>query len=83
MDCEDATYGVEIECPICDNWVERQYARLICSTCMSEIERDMEPPRTIWGKFCNALGCSYGFRTSVVLLMAIAWLAVMLMESFV
>ena len=83
MGYEDARHDDDVECPICDNWVERQYTRLICGECMSDIEQVMEPPRTVWGRLCSALGCSYGFRTSVALLMAIAWLAVMLMESFV
>ena len=83
MDYEDAKHDDDVVCAICRDVVELQLTWFLCGMCKSEIEQDMEPPRTIWGKFCNALGCSYGFRTSVVLLMAIAWLAVMLMESFI
>jgi len=83
MDYEDAEHEENVKCAWCRDVVERRQAPSVCRYCMSDIRRDMDDARVMWRRLHDVLERSNGLSPNVVLLMAIAWLAVMLMESFV
>lgn len=66
-------------------WCRRVYdakgVKLICGDCVMEFGRAEEEADRLWSRVCDHLDRSNGIRPSVVLLMAVAWIAVTLMES--
>ena len=68
-------------CPRCWELYDPQNLREICVDCLGRLESDSRDAQTAWSRVGHLLGRSYGIRPTLVLLMAVTWLAVTLMES--
>ena len=68
-------------------WCRKVYdvegVKLICGDCVVDFNRADREADLLWSRVCDQLDRSNGIRPGVFLLMAVAWMAVTLMESLI
>ena len=81
MDHDVAYDDGKVTCAWCRRVLDAERVKPICGDCVFDFDQaEMEADR-LWSRVRDQLDRSHGIRPSVVLLMAVAWMAVTLMES--
>ena len=81
MDHDVAYDDGKVTCAWCRRIYDAEHVKPICGDCVFEFDRAEVEADRLWSRVCDHLDRSNGIRPGVVLLMAVAWMAVTLMES--
>ena len=81
MDYSDREADEERICMFCRESCVPTYVRNVCVDCLCDLEKQKQEAYQTFSRFRDLLDRSHGIRPTIVLLMAVTWLAVTLMES--
>ena len=81
MDYRESETDEQSTCVVCGDSCASRDVRDICVDCLFDVRAERQEAYQIFSRFRDLLGRSHGIRPTIVLLMALTWLAVTLMES--
>ena len=81
MDYVESETDEQHKCVVCRESCASRHVREICVDCLFDVRAERQEAYEIFSRFRDLLDRSHGIRPTIVLLMAVTWLAVTLMES--